>query len=299
MRYKAIDAINLNKTTGSKAKEYEVTRNILNDKFQTVNGTGSQNLTQGNISINYKDRANYVSNLSDDFYKATYTNANVVSSTSEAGYNIYDDFEPTMEEIKYINLGLEEIPQTSYEISKDLYNVRVEANGKSHIYKYGSVRYDGDEVDEGSSWNVGVKFQNNRGTYNRAIYRADAEWQTEQKDKELKVYLTYKIAMKNASVYKGRINRLLDYSDTRMKLINAGKTLDADKDVVGNAISVNDTQQNVNGYNKYEINPDTEIEAGETQFIYLQFELNREAVLQIMNNNESGGSDLLNNVIEK
>ena len=82
MRYKAIDAINLNKTTGSKAKEYEVTRNILNDKFQTVNGTGSQNLTQGNISINYKDRANYVSNLSDDFYKATYTNANVVSSTS-------------------------------------------------------------------------------------------------------------------------------------------------------------------------------------------------------------------------
>ena len=298
MRYKAIDAINLNKTTGSKAKEYEVTRNILNDKFQTVNGTGSQNLTQGNISINYKDRANYVSNLSDDFYKATYTNANVVSSTSEAGYNIYDDFEPTMEEIKYINLGLEEIPQTSYEISKDLYNVRVEANGKSHIYKYGSVRYDGDEVDEGSSWNVGVKFQNNRGTYNRAIYRADAEWQTDQKDKELKVYLTYKIAMKNASVYKGRINRLLDYSDTRMKLINAGKTLDADKDVVGNAISVNDTQQNVNGYNKYEINPDTEIEAGETQFIYLQFELNREAVLQIMNNNESGGSDLLNNVIE-
>ena len=298
MRYKAIDAINLNKTTGSKAKEYEITRTILNDKFQTVNGTGSQNLTQGNVSINYKDRSNYVSNLSDDFYKATYTNANVVSSTSEAGYNIYDDFEPTMEEIKYINLGLEEIPQTSYEISKDLYNVRVEANGKSHIYKYGSVRYDGDEVDEGSSWNVGVKFQNNRGTYNRAIYRADAEWQTEQKDKELKVYLTYKIAMKNASVYKGRINRLLDYSDTRMKLINAGKTLDADKDVVENAISVNDTQQNVNGYNKYEINPDTEIEAGETQFIYLQFELNREAVLQIMNNNESGGSDLLNNVIE-
>ena len=298
MRYKAIDAINLNKTTGSKAKEYEVTRNILNDKFQTVNGTGSQNLTQGNISINYKDRANYVSNLSDDFYKATYTNANVVSSTSEAGYNIYDDFEPTMEEIKYINLGLEEIPQTSYEISKDLYNVRVEANGKSHIYKYGSVRYDGDEVDEGSSWNVGVKFQNNRGTYNRAIYRADAEWQIEQKDKELKVYLTYKIAMKNASVYKGRINRLLDYSDTRMKLINAGKTLDSDKDVVGNAININDTKQNVNGYNKYEINPDTEIEAGETQFIYLQFELNREAVLQIMNNNEAGGSDLLNNVIE-
>ena len=298
MRYKAIDAINLNKTTGSKAKEYEVTRNILNDKFQTVNGTGSQNLTQGNISINYKDRSNYVSNLRDDFYKATYTNANVVSSTSEAGYNIYDDFEPTMEEIKYINLGLEEIPQTSYEISKDLYNVRVEANGKSHIYKYGSVRYDGDEVDEGSSWNVGVKFQNNRGTYNRAIYRADAEWQTEQKDKELKVYLTYKIAMKNASIYKGKINRLLDYSDTRMKLINAGKTLDADRDIIGNAISVSDTKQNVNGYNKYQINPDTEINAGETQFIYLQFELNREAVLQIMNNNEAGGSDLLNNVIE-
>ena len=92
--------------------------------------------------------------------------------------------------------------------------------------------------------------------------------------------------MKNASVYKGRINKLLDYSDSKMKLINAGKTIDADKDVVGNAISFTDTQQNVNGYNKYEINPDTEIESGDSQYIYVQFELNREAVLQIMNNNE-------------
>ena len=297
MRYKAIDAINLNKTTGSKAKEYEITRNILNNKFQTVNGNGTQKLTQGDISIEYGGigkEENYVSKLPNSFYNATYPNANVVSSTSEANYNIYDDFEPTMEEIRYINLGLEEIQQTSYEISKDLYNVRVEVNGKSHIYRYGTTRYnDNGEVDENSSWNVGVKFQNNRGTYSRAIYKADAEWETAQKDKELKVYLTYKIAMKNASVYKGRINKLLDYSDSRMKLINAGKTIDADKDVVGNTISFTDTQQNVNGYNKYEINPDTEIEAGDSQYIYVQFELNREAVLQIMNNNE-----LLNNVIE-
>ena len=297
MRYKAIDAINLNKTTGSKAKEYEITRNILNNKFQTVNGNGTQKLTQGDISIEYGGigkEENYVSKLPNSFYDATYPNANVVSSTSEANYNIYDDFEPTMEEIRYINLGLEEIQQTSYEISKDLYNVRVEVNGKSHIYRYGTTRYnDNGEVDENSSWNVGVKFQNNRGTYSRAIYKADAEWETAQKDKELKVYLTYKIAMKNASVYKGRINKLLDYSDSRMKLINAGKTIDADKDVVGNTISFTDTQQNVNGYNKYEINPDTEIEAGDSQYIYVQFELNREAVLQIMNNNE-----LLNNVIE-
>ena len=297
MRYKAIDTINLNKAAGSKAKEYEITRNILNNKFQTVNGNGTQKLTQGDISIEYGGigkEENYVSKLPNSFYNATYPNANVVSSTSEANYNIYDDFEPTMEEIRYINLGLEEIQQTSYEISKDLYNVRVEVNGKSHIYRYGTTRYDENgEIDEGSSWNVGVKFQNNRGTYSRAIYKADAEWETAQKDKELKVYLTYKIAMKNASVYKGRINKLLDYSDSRMKLINAGKTIDADKDVVGNAISFTDTQQNVNGYNKYEINPDTEIEAGDSQYIYVQFELNREAVLQIMNNNE-----LLNNVIE-
>ena len=221
MKYKAIEQTKLNNTRGSKAQEYEITRNILNNKFQTVNGTGSQTLIQGDISINYnKDSKNFVSNLSRDFHQATYKNANVVSSTSEAGYNIYDDFEPTMEEIKYINLGLKEIPQTSYEISKDLYNVRIEVNGKTHIYRYGTVRYDGTDVNENSSWNVGIKFQNNKGTYNRAIYRADAEWKADQQDKELKVYLTYKIAMKNASVYKGKINKLLDYSDPRMKLIN-------------------------------------------------------------------------------
>ena len=58
MRYKAIDTINLNKAAGSKAKEYEITRNILNNKFQTVNGNGTQNLTQGDISINYNKDSN-------------------------------------------------------------------------------------------------------------------------------------------------------------------------------------------------------------------------------------------------
>ena len=36
------------------------------------------------------------------------------------------------------------------EIPKDLYNVRVEVNGKSHIYRYAAVRYNGDNVDEDS-----------------------------------------------------------------------------------------------------------------------------------------------------
>ena len=59
---------------------------------------------------------------------------------------------------------------------RDLYNVRVDVNGKSHVYKYGTVRYsnNGDNINEDSSWNMGVKFQNNKGTYNRAIYKADA-----------------------------------------------------------------------------------------------------------------------------
>lgn len=281
-------ASNLNKTTGSKAIDTN-SRNILDNKFTSVNGNGTQNLNISGVNVNYNKNSNeYNSTI------ASHTGCNVSARTDEAGYNLYDDFEPTMEEIRNINLGLFEKEQTDYALTKDLYNVRVEVNGKSHVYRYGTTRYSKDgEVNKDSSWNVGVKFQNNRGTYNRAIYTSDAEYETpNHKDRELKVYTTYKIALKNESTYLGKINSILDYCDTRMNLIAAGTTIN-DQDQIGGNINYSDKQQYNDKYSKYIVYPDTTIEAGETKFIYIQFEMNREAVLSLINNGE-----VLNNVAE-
>ena len=307
-------ASNINKTAGSKAIDTN-SRNILDNKFASVKSDGNNKVYANGVSAEYvnsqeaykkqqigshrdetKERQNGTKSIeySYDYKFGMHTGCNVSARTDEAGYNLYSDFEPTMEEIRNINLGLFEKEQTDYALTKDLYNVRVEVNGKSHIYRYGTTRYSKDgEVNENSSWNVGVKFQNNRGTYNRAIYTSDAEYETpNHKDRELKVYTTYKIALKNESTYLGKINNILDYCDTRMNLIAAGTTIN-DQDQVGGNINYSDKQQYNNKYSKYIVYPDATIEAGETKFIYIQFEMNREAVLSLINNGE-----VLNNVAE-
>ena len=284
--YQSVDK-NLETKNGSKAIDTN-SRNILDNKFSSVDGNSSQNLNVNGVNVNY-NRVNgqYKSEISG------HSGCNVSARTDEAGYNLYSDFEPTMEEIRYINLGLFEKEQTDYALSNDLYNVRVDVNGKSHVYRYGTTRYSKNgEVNEESSWNLGVKFQNNRGTYNRAIYTSDAEFESQDKNREIKVYATYKIALKNESTYLGRINNILSYCDTRMNLVSAGTTVNEQNQIGGN-INYSAKQQYNDKYSKYIVYTNTVIEPGKTEFIYVQFEMNREAVLSLVNNGE-----VLNSVAE-
>ena len=282
------EALNPNKDSdyGSKAKEIKSTRDSLDSKFSSVNATGGQNLYQSGVSVNYGNISNHESIVN------SYSGAEVYASTQEAGYYLYNNFEPTMEEIRYVNCGLFEKEQTDYALTKDLYNVRVETNGKSHVYRYSTVRYQGDNVNEESSWNIDVKFQKNTGTYSRAIYKSDGEFVSSNKDRELKVFTTYKIALKNESPYLGRINSIVDYCDNRMKLIHVGTAVN-DQDVISNEFHSEQVVYNNDKYSKYRIDTNTVIRAGETGFIYVQFEINRDGVLSLINNGE-----VLNNVAE-
>lgn len=284
IKYQSV-AANLNKTNGSKAIDTN-SRNILDSKFTSVNGNGTQNLDINGVKANYNGTNQHVSTVNN------YAGDEVYARTDEAGYHLYSDFEPTMEEIRYINLGLFEKEQADYALTKDLYNVRVEVNGKSHIYRYATVRYNGDSVNDDSSWNLGVKFQRNTGTYSRAIYKADGEFTSSNKDRELKVFATFKIALKNESPYLGRINNIVDYCDSRMKMIHVGTTIN-DQDVISNELGREQVAYNSDKYSKYKINTNAVINPGETKFIYVQFEMNRDAVLSLINNGE-----LLNNVVE-
>ena len=105
--YQSVDK-NLETKNGSKAIDTN-SRNILDNKFSSVDGNSSQNLNVNGVNVNY-NRVNgqYKSEISG------HSGCNVSARTDEAGYNLYSDFEPTMEEIRYINLGLFEKEQTDY-----------------------------------------------------------------------------------------------------------------------------------------------------------------------------------------
>lgn len=277
----------LTENRGSKAVD-TTSRNILDSKFSAVNGNGSQSLNMNGVTVNYNGINNYVSTISN------HTGCNVIAKTNEAGYNLYSGFKPATDEVRYVNLGLFEKAQTDYALSQDLYDVKVSVNGFSHIYRYAKTRYNDDGSENGdSSWNVGVKFQNNRGTYDRAIYKSDVNYEApNHKDNEVKVYLTYKIALRNESQYLGRINSIVNYTDSRSELIAVGTGFDNQENVIGTISFGAKTSAN-NGYSKYVINTNTLINPGNTTYLYAQFRLDRAAVLTIMNN-----GDLINNLTE-
>ncbi len=285
IKYQAV-ATNLTKTNGSKAKETN-SRDELDRKFTSVDGNGTDSLNINGVSINYNgvDTNTHLNSIKDC------SGCNVYANTREAGYNIYDDFIPTSEEIRNINLGLYLKEQTDYRISQDLYNVRIAVNGFSHIYRYGTEAEEA--KNQSSEWNVGVQFQNNRGTYNRPIYTADAEYEApNHKDNELKVYLTYQIRLINESTYLGRINNIIDYSDNGLNMIAAGTNVN-DQDAISGDLKFGAKTSYNDNYSSNVIEVNSTIKQGTENVIYVQYELNRESVLKLINNNE-----LINSTVE-
>lgn len=275
-------AININKNNGSKSTD-KVERDILDRNFTSVDATGENRVNVNNkYSIGYTNTQDHVAKINDS------SSCTVHAKTNDAGYNIANYFTPGTTEIRYINLGLYEKPQADLAIANDLDNVNVGVNGYWHIYKYGKrLNASGEIPDNSDSWNVGVKFKNSyTGTYKRAVYESDVNYQTEDKSKELQVYLTYKIAIRNESSYLTKANSIVDYFDNRYELIAAGTGIDGQNNITGNLNIASNGKYN-DEYNKAIIDTNSVVKSGESNYIYVQYKLNREAVLQILNNKET------------
>ena len=275
-------AININKNNGSKSTD-KVERDVLDKNFTSVEATGENRVNVNNkYSIGYTNTQDHVAKINDS------SSCIIHAKTNDAGYNIANYFKPGTKEIRYINLGLYEKPQADLAIANDLENVNVGVNGYWHVYKYGKRLNDSGMIpDNSDSWNVGVKFKNSyTGTYKRAVYESDVNYQTNDKSKELQVYLTYKIAIRNESSYLTKANSIVNYFDNRYELVSAGTGIDGQNNITGN-LNIASSEKYNEEYNKAVIDTNTVIKSGESNYLYVQYKLNREAVLQILNNKET------------
>ena len=285
----------IDKDNGSKAAENSSVRDEFNKGFSVIEGSTESNkgITKDSAG-NPKYDLNY--NIDKNKHTSTLNNTGlypIKANTNETGYVIKDHFTPGQEEIKYINLGLYEREQPDIALVKDLYNVNVAINGYNHIYEYAN-RFN-NQGEYGDGFNVGVKFGNKYGnmSYTRAIYEADKEYTSSDKSKELKVYVTYKISMKNeSSNLQVQVNNIVDYYDSNYTLIKTGTGIDEKGNVTGD-ISNSGSQSYNDKYQKVIINTNSKIEHNKSADVYVQFELNRDAVLKILNDKEN-----LDNVVE-
>lgn len=285
----------IDRDNGSKAAENSSVRDEFNKGFSVIEGSTESNkgITKDSAG-NPKYDLNY--NIDKNKHTSTLNNTGlypITANTNETGYVIKDHFTPGQEEIKYINLGLYEREQPDIALVKDLYNVNVAINGYNHIYEYAN-RFN-NQGEYGDGFNVGVKFGNKYGnmSYTRAIYEADKEYTSSDKSKELKVYVTYKISMKNeSSNLQVQVNNIVDYYDSNYTLIKTGTGIDEKGNVTGD-ISNSGSQNYNDKYQKVIINTNSKIEHNKSADVYVQFELNRDAVLKILNDKEN-----LDNVVE-
>ena len=290
---------------GSKAAENANTRNEFNKDFSTIEGTSETTGVALDENGNVKHELSY--NKNREQHESTLINEGlpvgqypITANTDETDYSIRDHFEYGMEEIPYINLGLYEREQPDLAVIKDMQNVRLAINGYQHIYEY-AQRFanldaqleDGDDSDTG--FNVGVKFGSEyvQNSYTRAIYKADYEYVNENdSSRELKAYITYRIAVRNETTNLiAQANTLVDYFDSRYTIVAVGTGVNEQGIITGN---LEYAQEGYNdAYSRAIIYTNSRIEPGQNNEIYVQFELNREAVINILNDGEN-----LENIVE-
>ena len=89
-----------------------------------------------------------------------------------------------------------------------------------------------------------------------------------------------------------QINSLVDYYDSKYSIVAIGTNRDEKTSSITGNINFEASNYN-NEYSKVIINTNAKIDAQKTHEIYVQFELNRDAILNIMNDGEN-----LENVVE-
>ena len=316
----------IDKDNGSKAAENENTRRTFNNNFSIVEGTGENtgiakdsngnkvhDLTYSKDEKEYKSRFENVTFEDENAEVLTLKDKGkfpITALTDETGYNILDHYVVGQEEIKNINLGLYEREQPDLALVKDLDNVSLSINGYGHTYNYGTKakivesEKEKSQEDENSIFNVGVKFGDKYSsmTYTRPIYESDYTFTDQDKSRELKVKLTYKIMLKNQSTnLVSQVNSIVDYFDSRYEIAENGVGTGIENGkITGNLSYTEDTTYNNSKYTKVIIETNSKIEAQKQNAIYIQFELSREAVKAIIDElgTPEGQNNLLENVVE-
>lgn len=281
-------------TNTSKAAEAAASRKKFNDDFSIIEGNNSRN-----TGFTRNTAGDIVHNLEYELgeHKAELINNGqypIIADTEQTGYQIINHYIDGASEIRNINLGLYEREQPDLAILKDLNNVRLTINGYEHTYTYSQRFLNAGEYD-GNGFNVGVKFANKYRdmTYSRAIYKSDYEFvHPTDKSKDLKAYIIYEIKMRNeATSLTSQINSLVDYYDSKYELLHVGEALNPNGSVI-DSIEHEDSTYN-DQYKKTIIKNKTKLEAQTESSIYVEFLVEREGIINILNGREN-----LKNVVE-
>ena len=127
-----------------------------------------------------------------------------------------------------VDFGINERDTADLALQKDVYKATVRINGKTQTYMY-----DNKNVDEDGNWDIEIRLadqsysglyngetrytreiRNSEYLYDGTIYDATETQNGEPSDRDLRVYITYRIVVRNQSqTYDTAVNEIVDYFD--------------------------------------------------------------------------------------
>ena len=117
----------------------------------------------------------------------------------------------------YTNYGVYWREEPQLAINQDVYKATIRLNGQQHIYMYntkGTKEWTVSEKSNEKQYNEIVVQGNERNTYERNLNKADYIYtDTNNNQKTLQAYITYRISIKNIGGVAEKINELVDYYD--------------------------------------------------------------------------------------
>lgn len=332
LKYESVE-VNLSVSNGSKAKESNAGRTNFNKSYstivegenwaneKTVGYSYDENGNENNM-LNYRStgwtstlvqNTGYSVSSADSIVSPSNSSEGVriIATTLETGQNL--TWTAGSHEIGDINLGIYERAQPDLAIVTDISKIDMTINGYSHTYnmeqrkEYVSEGLPDNELNKAynslmDGFQVAVKNKTGKYkdmTYTRGIddaYIAYTKANSESEER-LKVYITYKITLKNEStVPYVKVKGLENYADSQLDCIASYVDNDTNNIVKWtNTGDTSDTKHKI--WKSGEIN--TYIESGKIANVYLVYELNKEAIISLANlNQDDESSYILGNTTE-
>ena len=295
----------MDKTTGNTGYSQDNNGNVSNVlKYDSYYNDEYKSELVQNTKYSVESANNYV-----NIYGSTGVGVSIISTTKNAECNLKDMYEQLPEgtrAIENVNLGLYQREQPDLAIVTDIDNIKLSINGYEHTYNY---RQRANYVSEGipdKDLNAGydatmdgfrVFIKNSKTdkykqlSYNRGVYDSYIAYtkNDSQNENRLRMFVTYRIAVKNES--GGLISKvsLRNYADARYESISDSYVYDKNKSD-GRGIDVNWNPKPLDAKtNIWETGIiDKEIAPGECMYVYLQYEVSTATIVEMATLNPNG-----------
>lgn len=184
-------------------------------------------------------------NKTTEEYKTGATTTLGTGNNTKKYINIYSK---ASDMARNVDFGLHIRPYNDLALQKDVYKARMIVNGKSHEYIYANKAAD-------DTWEIKARasdaLYNGKTVYNREVKASeyllngeDAYGNADDNKKNLQVYVTYRIMVKNSGTVNATVNEIVDYYDEKQYTFDSayiGKDYDGTK--LNDNVSKYDTEK--------------------------------------------------------